>query len=137
MDMNSPIIMNPRFRGFILLVYHVLFVLVYTTSTNKTSLIPIAVMMGIVITSGFIVNGSKWIIITIRYKFFMKQVINVTTIEITENCCICLDDMDKDTRVGELTCTHHFHEECIKQWYRNSQTCPLCRIELHGRVELV
>ncbi|GLD92316.1 hypothetical protein PINS_up000849 [Pythium insidiosum] len=50
-------------------------------------------------------------------------------------CCICMTD-DETTGVvhllGEdklvkLPCAHHFHEDCILDWFNTSMTCPLCR----------
>lgn len=48
----------------------------------------------------------------------------------TENnvneCSICLDRITKkDEKV--LSCSHAFHWKCIKKWYYNHKTCPICR----------
>jgi len=43
-------------------------------------------------------------------------------------CPVCL--MDFDERVNEATqmpCGHCFHEECLLQWLRSHNTCPVCR----------
>jgi hypothetical protein len=45
----------------------------------------------------------------------------------SDNCTICLCDFYGEERVGVLDCGHVFHPECIKQWLKNSKTCPLCR----------
>lgn len=60
-------------------------------------------------------------------------------------CCICLDDIDDDeegdecctaiscctdgddTKLVKLPCGHHFHEDCVIDWFNTSTTCPLCR----------
>lgn len=31
-----------------------------------------------------------------------------------------------------LTCGHAFHTECIMQWFRMSNVCPVCRVEQNG-----
>uniref|UniRef100_A0AAV1TU96 RING-type domain-containing protein n=1 Tax=Peronospora matthiolae TaxID=2874970 RepID=A0AAV1TU96_9STRA len=50
-------------------------------------------------------------------------------------CCICLNEYNcrkeaggtvKDSMV-KLPCSHHFHEDCIIDWFNTSTTCPLCR----------
>ena len=42
------------------------------------------------------------------------------------SCTICLSEI----QVGQgrfLPCAHAFHERCIAQWLRRSNTCPECR----------
>ena len=40
-------------------------------------------------------------------------------------CLICLMDITNDEFI--LKCNHHFHADCIIQWFKDSDTCPLCR----------
>jgi len=46
-------------------------------------------------------------------------------------CCICLneeDPVDSDAApLVQLPCHHHFHEDCVIDWFSASTTCPLCR----------
>ena len=42
-------------------------------------------------------------------------------------CSICLESMVPPVRVARLRCRHAFHEQCIAQWLKTSQTCPVCR----------
>jgi len=50
-------------------------------------------------------------------------------------CCICLNDISEcpeDDGAGaasmvKLPCQHHFHEDCVIDWYNTSISCPLCR----------
>ncbi len=46
----------------------------------------------------------------------------------TENheCSICLEN---NTNVM-LDCNHHFHEDCILEWFQYNATCPVCRCEV-------
>lgn len=30
--------------------------------------------------------------------------------------------------VGTLDCGHDFHSHCIKQWLRQKNTCPICKM---------
>jgi hypothetical protein len=50
--------------------------------------------------------------------------------ESEELCPICQEKYgvitEEDPHV-EFRCHHRFHTECIEQWLRTSQTCPMCR----------
>jgi hypothetical protein len=49
----------------------------------------------------------------------------VENVDINKECCIC---MDKNTNNWvHIPCGHSFHNECIIQWNRTSNTCPICR----------
>ena len=42
-----------------------------------------------------------------------------------EDCSICMKPIISDMVV--LDCTHIFHEPCLRLWYNENKTCPLCR----------
>ncbi|KAG7386996.1 hypothetical protein PHYPSEUDO_014872 [Phytophthora pseudosyringae] len=46
-------------------------------------------------------------------------------------CCICLNEQDpvntEQAPLVQLPCHHHFHEDCVIDWFSASTTCPLCR----------
>ncbi|EGZ19070.1 hypothetical protein PHYSODRAFT_497400 [Phytophthora sojae] len=46
-------------------------------------------------------------------------------------CCICLNEddpeADENAPLVQLPCRHHFHEDCVIDWFSASTTCPLCR----------
>lgn len=50
-----------------------------------------------------------------------------------EDCPICLNDFEDDEEVCFLDCTHKFHHNCIVQWVREKNTCPLCRRKLYEK----
>ena len=41
------------------------------------------------------------------------------------NCCICLNHIGYDKKM--LACNHSFHSDCIKKWFKQNLSCPLCR----------
>lgn len=43
-----------------------------------------------------------------------------------EDCSICLDELKKDVCV-KTTCSHIYHEKCIRVSLENNNKCPLCR----------
>ena len=49
-------------------------------------------------------------------------------------CSICLENLGDG--VIEITeCNHAFHEQCIQQWFEQSDLCPLCRHRCQNREE--
>ncbi len=46
------------------------------------------------------------------------------------SCAICLGDFKKGEQVSTLPCCHSFHEDCCKQWLRNVNSCPVCKVEV-------
>jgi hypothetical protein len=40
-------------------------------------------------------------------------------------CTICLEKC-----ANKLACGHYFHKKCIANWEQQSNTCPVCRIEI-------
>ena len=57
--------------------------------------------------------------ITIGYEYSNK---------FTETyCCICFDVFVVDAQMQMLPCGHSQHMKCLKQWFKISSTCPMCR----------
>eukprot|EP00980_Cylindrotheca_fusiformis_P000515 scaffold125_cov109-Cylindrotheca_fusiformis.AAC.5 len=51
----------------------------------------------------------------------------------SDECCICLDGYHPgETICAPITdkCNHVFHEECVMEWLRDHDLCPLCRVNL-------
>jgi hypothetical protein len=45
-----------------------------------------------------------------------------------EMCSICLENLNSDNPVHELTeCKHKFHSSCLISWLRFNKECPMCR----------
>ena len=42
-------------------------------------------------------------------------------------CSICLSEMNKNKMISLETCKHNFCKNCIKEWNKCSNTCPMCR----------
>jgi hypothetical protein len=44
------------------------------------------------------------------------------------DCSICLIELNNKKRiVSRLKCNHLFHKMCIKKWFKQTKTCPICR----------
>ena len=44
-----------------------------------------------------------------------------------KDCSICIDNINEEFI---LECNHSFCKDCIYNWLKKSQTCPLCRNEV-------
>jgi len=57
--------------------------------------------------------------------------INVTKEMLGDNgkaeCSICMDEVHLGDEVTQLYCKHWFHEQCVKAWLGEHDTCPHCR----------
>lgn len=53
----------------------------------------------------------------------------MTTIE-TPICSICISPLG-ETNICTLECGHTFHYNCVFQWNRQNQSCPMCRDEIN------
>jgi hypothetical protein len=49
--------------------------------------------------------------------------------EPTGNCSICIDDLKEPASLD--SCSHSFCFECITEWAKTMNTCPLCRERFH------
>ena len=54
-------------------------------------------------------------------------IFNKIVLKEEEYCSICLEKFD-DNNVT-LPCKHHYHENCIMQWFDDKSDCPLCRMK--------
>ncbi|KAI4292253.1 hypothetical protein PAPHI01_1527 [Pancytospora philotis] len=52
-------------------------------------------------------------------------------------CTICFDDYVPGVKVKFLPCDHHFHAECIDEWFNVKDSCPLCKKHINLLYELV
>lgn len=60
----------------------------------------------------------------IAWKFLVITTKSCTDIIFNSECPICLEKICFSTN---LECGHGFHESCIKGWFENSKSCPICR----------
>ena len=49
-----------------------------------------------------------------------------------KNCIIYLEDFKNGDKTIILPCIHIFHSECIKNWLKTQNTCPICKFKLTG-----
>eukprot|EP00977_Amphora_coffeiformis_P022809 scaffold11575_cov179-Amphora_coffeaeformis.AAC.2 len=46
--------------------------------------------------------------------------------EFDHDCAICFQPVEDGELVGDLTCKHLFHADCLKTWLQRRNACPLC-----------
>ena len=47
-----------------------------------------------------------------------------------DECCICLENYEPGQLICAAVtdkCNHAFHEDCMKNWFEDHDTCPICR----------
>ncbi|KAL0693510.1 hypothetical protein Bca4012_060690 [Brassica carinata] len=44
-----------------------------------------------------------------------------------EPCCICQEEYSEGEDMGSLECGHDFHSQCIKEWLKQKNLCPICK----------
>jgi len=48
-----------------------------------------------------------------------------------DTCSICLEKYKMSDMVLEFNCKEHFfHKDCLKEWIKKSEYCPLCKFDL-------
>lgn len=54
-------------------------------------------------------------------------VLQNVTAEQEARCAVCLEQL---IVASKAPCGHLYHKECLLQWMRHSNTCPLCRRDI-------
>lgn len=54
-----------------------------------------------------------------------------------DRCTICYDDYKVGTGIKILPCNHHFHSECIDEWFNVKDSCPLCKKSINLLYDLI
>ena len=63
----------------------------------------------------------------IRNKVTIRKVDSDDEDNLLNECSICLENYMKNDMVIILSCNHSFHEPCLKEWFKNNNSCPHCR----------
>lgn len=46
------------------------------------------------------------------------------------SCAVCMDNLQANDMVRQLSCKHTYHDKCVSQWLEINSTCPLCRANI-------
>jgi hypothetical protein len=47
-----------------------------------------------------------------------------------QTCQICMANLEAGERIGDLSCGHSFHVDCLKEWIKRRNACPLCQTQV-------
>lgn len=45
-------------------------------------------------------------------------------------CLICMENVQFGEKIAKMECLHAFHKICLKTWFDQNTTCPVCRQQL-------
>ncbi|CAM8893986.1 unnamed protein product [Rhodiola kirilowii] len=53
-----------------------------------------------------------------------------------QECSVCLNHFEPESKINKLGCSHLFHNACLEKWLNYSNTsCPLCRTPMMPQEE--
>ena len=50
------------------------------------------------------------------------------------SCSVCYDQYCKNEIIRILPCKHFFHYRCLKPWFKKSNLCPVCRLNIKNHL---
>lgn len=63
------------------------------------------------------------------------DILNVCTIETNDTkCIICYEQINKGIKLP-CKCNYIYHIDCIREWFKQTMSCPLCRTDMHKFIE--
>lgn len=72
----------------------------------------------------------------IKTKSLTEVLIEDLSVDLSDDCSICLEKYIKNDKCVRLNCSHVFHKRCLNEWFKNridkseELNCPLCRNNL-------
>jgi hypothetical protein len=125
------------------LIQNLILLILYSVTLDIVDEIDDHLFLLVVCTlSGFLTIPHLLVIFAIFFaRFFARDTIRTApatttiTYEVVETedgfCTICREDYSKDAPGDmKLSCSHVFHERCIRLWLEQSMSCPNCRVSV-------
>ncbi|GAU51930.1 hypothetical protein TSUD_417130 [Trifolium subterraneum] len=63
------------------------------------------------------------------------HMVRISELNLTDElsqCPICMEEFKLGDEACQLPCNHTYKFECLLRWLNNSETCPVCRLQLNG-----
>jgi len=54
----------------------------------------------------------------------------ILTLTADDFCCVCWGEFEVGEEIAKLHCGHIYHKQCAKEWFEESETCPVCRVSM-------
>ena len=62
-----------------------------------------------------------------KKRFKIYRVKSEDSENLLSECCICLENYNKNEEIVILSCNHNYHKACILKWLKDNNSCPQCR----------
>ena len=49
------------------------------------------------------------------------------------DCAVCQEDYNKGDKLVDLPCNHTYHKDCVLEWLKRHDACPVCRKPLNSQ----
>ncbi|KAH0632573.1 hypothetical protein KY284_035359 [Solanum tuberosum] len=63
----------------------------------------------------------------LNINLHIYEATNSTCPETKDHCCICLEEYCDKEELARIDCGHMYHMDCLKEWNKIVNTCPVCR----------
>lgn len=63
-----------------------------------------------------------------KNKVNVRNLVFIETSEQSGECIICMQELDNN--VVSTNCCHKYHKDCIEEWSKKSNLCPICRNDM-------
>lgn len=69
-----------------------------------------------------------------RIRYLKSKVDSIASKSFQDNCCICMEMMDRESEELVLSPCHHvFHQGCFCRFPKTNIVCPLCKFEFNPK----
>jgi hypothetical protein len=76
------------------------------------------------------------ITLVIILKIIDKYRPNIHIVDL-EPCSICMEQYKINQKIYRTNCHHHFCKDCLQEWCKRNNSCPLCRTEIIDLKEIL
>ena len=60
----------------------------------------------------------------------LREPVTAADVEAGADCPVCQEAFQLHEDALRMPCDHRFHPPCVQEWFKEHNTCPVCRYEL-------